>query len=446
MGAIATQPTFPVDRALPGRLRLPVQASVQVAFGVFVTPDPAAPLSPESVIDQATQWVDHHAGEAFQSSAIAYLKSGQLTIDLCPATEISLPPLELLAHMGMGEVESHRLRLATDVVIMAAEEPNLHPRIGLLSALAAARAIAKQLGGVVYEPSIPRVHPISSYDQILGATGDIAATNHVYVAFSVGKVGLGWMTTKGMSTFGLPDLEIRDCPPNLSRLAHLANAVAKRLIETALRREAGREGGDTVLEISDELEITIRDLSAATGRESAPDQPIRRTKVRLELGHRGGKTPALIAIKPPAGFTGEHGVWLNAALAELLGTEPSAQDSVRPGNAMVEAAHRRAVAELPQIKDRFQRGLAPGETLYVKHGIALEDGARWFAWIVVTRWSGRILHGQLASDPRDIPVSGLKLGQHLTLDEDHIFDWLIERGDADQEGGYTRLAAFNERH
>ena len=65
--------------------------------------------------------------------------------------------------MGPGEAEERRFREATHLaVIWALNPPMLQPAIGLWSAVAAARAVAAFVEGVILDPEIPRLHPIAS--------------------------------------------------------------------------------------------------------------------------------------------------------------------------------------------------------------------------------------------------------------------------------------------
>ena len=81
----------------------------------------------------------------------------------------------------------------------------------------------------------------------------------------------------------------------------------------------------------------------------------------------------------------------------------------------MEAAHQRAVREVPGVKRRFQAGLRPGETLLVKYGFPTGDGGHEYIWVAVNTWTGDRLEGQLANDPQ--VRRDLRAGQTIQLKE-----------------------------
>lgn len=109
--------------------------------------------------------------------------------------------------------------------------------------------------------------------------------------------------------------------------------------------------------------------------------------------------------------------------------------TVEPDSEAMEAAHLRAVQELPVAKRRFQDGLQPGETLYVKHGFPTGDEGHEYIWLVVNTWSDDRLRGQIANDPR--LRLDLHAGQEVELRDADVFDWMVSLRDGTREGGYT---------
>ena len=108
----------------------------------------------------------------------------------------------------------------------------------------------------------------------------------------------------------------------------------------------------------------------------------------------------------------------------------------------MEAAHQRAVRELPGAKRRFQAGLRPGETLLVKHGFPTRDGGHEYMWVAVNTWTGDRLEGQLANDPQ--VRMDLRAGQTVQLAEQDVFDWMIHLPNGGTEGGYTTAVVEQE--
>src|SRR5262249_26886322 len=145
------------------------------------------------------------------------------------------PPVSLLRYTGLGELEERVFGAARHAVVIGCGDWNAPPRVGLWSALAMALGSAAHLDGVIFDPDALRIVSRQAALEWFTDRGAIAASQHILVPFSVGhEDGLGWMTTRGLEKFGLPDLELRDVPPNLDRLSVLMNSVAQLLVETTL--------------------------------------------------------------------------------------------------------------------------------------------------------------------------------------------------------------------
>ena len=111
-------------------------------------------------------------------------------------------------------------------------------------------------------------------------------------------------------------------------------------------------------------------------------------------------------------------------------------------NAAMEAAHRRAVQELPTVKQRFLAGLKPGEGLFVKHGFPTNAGGHEFMWIAVVKWTDSTVVGQLANTPQH--RNDLVMGQTVQITEAEVFDWMFVLPGGRREGGYTSDVALGE--
>lgn len=71
----------------------------------------------------------------------------------------------------------------------------------------------------------------------------------------------------------------------------------------------------------------------------------------------------------------------------------------------------------------------------VKAPFATPDGSKEWMWVEVVRWDGDTIHGVLNTDPSQIP--GLAAGARVSVSSQDVFDYLLERGDAGQEGNET---------
>jgi len=144
---------------------------------------------------------------------------------------------------------------------------------------------------------------------------------------------------------------------------------------------------------------------------------------------------------PPPNLRKDPGVWIYQVLADMCGTEEH-MGAVPADSETMEIAHRKAMDELPTVKERMQRGLPLGSIVYVKHGFPTAHGDREFMWIAVQTWNGNRISGILANDPVDVP--GRRTGDRVEIAETDVFDWMITYTDGKSEGGYTTKVVQSE--
>ncbi|NOU31595.1 MAG: DUF2314 domain-containing protein [Polyangiaceae bacterium] len=370
-----------------------------------------------------TEWVRSMADEPLRSALTAYIASEELTVERKRRWWFRDPPKDILRSFGMGAEEERRYQAASHVVAVIAEGSRA------LAAYSVASGIADALDGVVVDPQgLPRVLPQKLLAARISSDESDAVSKWILCPFSTSDDGLGWMTTTGMSRFGLPNLEMRRIPIGLDdALLSVMNAVAQHIVDAAAT--GSHNASDVVLD-QDQV-ITQRDLSRAMGRDIAAKQ----TTVRLAFDGigRDGMAP-FVVIEPPASFKGELGEWYYALLSEFLGRpHHPAPLTLPPGDDALERARQRALAEWPEVRDRFARGLSPQQSLFVKHGFAA-NGVMAFLWVGVTGVDAGRIAGTLANDgPQG---SGLNLGMRVTIAEEELGDWMITEGER-REGGYT---------
>jgi uncharacterized protein YegJ (DUF2314 family) len=415
---------------------------VPIGFGVYFKQDERPLPESDEVKSFISAWLDRHASDPFRSAIQECIEKGLLSIDVREKRAVPVPPLEMLQCMS-GEGEIERFRAATHLVMFAVPDRVGPPYIGLWGAVAAARAVAEALGGVIFDPEIPQLVRMESCTEPLPADGRVKVADHMRILFSVERSGLGWMTTKGMGKFGLPELQIRDVPPNLAEaLMHVVNGIAQLLLaQVGMLSEAHDTPREMVLE--PEIRFGLQEMAGeeADGPVEAPEGIRGWTMIRMQYqpGRRGSSS--FLTLMPPRGFRGNQGVWLNSLLTDLFGDENTMR-IVPPDSEAMEAAHMRAVEELPKARYRFQAGLHPGETLYVKHGFPTGEHGHEYMWLVVNTWSGDRVHGQLANDPQ-IRLD-LRAGQEVELRESELYDWMFSLPGGETEGGYTTQVVERE--
>jgi len=325
-------------------------------------------------------------------------------------------------------------------VVLTSQDLNIPPRAGLWTNLASALGIAELLDGVVFDPDALRIIDRQEGPKWFSPVGLVSAARHIIVPFSVGDSGLGWMTTRGLQKFGLPDLQLKDIPPHLQRLSILLNAVAQFLVETGFRATANAEGDVSSLLLDREVTIDPSVIQRALGKPADDVAADAEIMVGLQFDPTAGDFP-FITIARPGDVLSDQGEWLYAVMKRLVPVDYVPRLVPRESDEMA-AAHERAVAELPQIRARFQAGLQPGEVLMIKHGFPTPDDDREYMWVTVTSWRDDKISGRLSNIPNDVPL--LSIGQEVRISESEVFDWVLLLGNGETKGGYTNLVAMGQ--
>jgi uncharacterized protein YegJ (DUF2314 family) len=426
----------------PSVVTFPVSATVGSVFAIYFAPNAGGPTR-DALAGAAATWSDAHLEPPLRDAVAAFRRQGLVSIELRPGADLPPLPIDLLRHMGLGELEERIVRATTEVVLVTGQDLNVRPRIGMWAVLTAALGVRELLQGAVFDPDALRIIDPDKSARWSSPTGEIAVTQHIIVPFSIGDRGLGWMTTRGLQKFGLPDLELRDVPPNLNQLSVLMNAVAQFLVEETFRKVAESKGKIDQLSLAAEIGVDRALVARAGGRKPDSDSAAggaATVALRYDSTDRV-PGPPMIRIERPPGFSGDTGIWLNHVASQLLGSEDKVRMTDTSGEAMTRA-HGRAVAELPQIKQRFMAGLKPGEVLFIKHGFPTSTGSKEYIWATVNRWEGSALTVQVANDPTDVP--GLQRGMTVMLGETDVFDWMLQLPGDRSEGGYTTKVVLDE--
>jgi len=422
--------------------KVPLPEMAHALFVVYVRLEGDVP----DLLPVVDRWLAEHApaplGEAVRGFAERFLTPEVQVRDALPE-----PPIEYLRLFRLGELEERRLEEATHAIVIATPDILGHPRVGYWTALGAARALAQELGGVIMDADIPRVLPLDSHTQDLPGDAVLRPPDHIVIPHSVDeRTGLGWITTKGLGRFGLPELQIRNVPTNLfTPLGSVVNGMCRRLLLETARCVEGSPSPPRELVLDAEFRLTLEDVLLAYGPQGDPIEAPPGARgwsllgLRFERGRRG--EDSFLTLLPPPGFRGTHAEWLNSLLEDLFAPEDQVAN-VRADSEAMEAAHLQAVSELPRVRERFRAGLGPGEQLFVKHGFPYGEDQPEYMWVVVARWQGDRLHGHLANDP--VYCLNLRAGQEVTLREAEVYDWLLMGADGNQEGGYTQRALEQE--
>ena len=418
-------------------LTIPFRGEAGDVYAVYFSPAAHDVPEPEDIRNAARHWQERHLENPLRQAVTAFVKRGLVSIQVQPVVELPELPLDVLRYVGLGELQERVVRSATHAVVILTQDLNIPPRAGMWSALSAALGNAEMLDGVIFDPDALRIIDRPAAASWFSPMGIVSAARHIIVPFSVGDSGVGWMTTRGLQKFGLPDLQLTEVPPNLDGLSLLLNAVAQHLIDQGFRAALESHGEIVELELQDEVVIDHRLVARALGRSEGP--PLRR-EVRVGLRFESEAQPPTITIVRPPDVRLSQAEWLYSVLEAMSDQQAEAPYMAKTDGDEMTAAHNRAMSEMATVKQRFGVGLHPGEVLFMKYGFQTPDGDREFMWFAVTGWSGPIVAGQLANEPRQIP--SLRLGQAVSIPETEVFDWMLRRPDGSHDGGYTSDVAM----
>jgi uncharacterized protein YegJ (DUF2314 family) len=355
-----------------------------------------------------------------------------------------LPDRTMLRSLGMDEQCERILDRCTHVAIVAMQTPPALSTAGIVTVDYIARVLGEQLGGVEFRPASMRVSAAQRNAEPMDSA--VLISRFVTVMSSVGDRGLSWNTTSGLCCTGLPELEIRDCPADSTEQAMvLLTTVARSLArEVQGQLDGEMEENPTVL-LPAEVRITADDMAHAYGAQEEKHEGARGwTYVRLRL-HRPKRRDdmPMLELVPPLKYSGAATTWVFSAYTDIVGSSPGPLTLVEHDDEEMVAAHERAVAELPSVRQRFQSGLPTGHLLYVKYGLETREGAHEYVWCVVSAWRGERVTAQLASVPVDRP--DIRTGTTLTINQTDIYDWVIYGPNEYCEGNYTSDVLLKRR-
>lgn len=420
-------------------IQIPLNADSTYTFSVWCATGASIPTV-DMLRRAYLEWLQRHCDDPFRSSLQAWVEAHPLDIRIVPVGQVTSPPLASLRQAGATETEEGRLARATHEVIITGHD-RYEPRLALWNVAGAARAIALQHAGIVMDRDVPRLVPIKMYTRRL-ETG-VRVADFVTVLSVPQREGRAHLVLHGLRKFQLPCLRVEYVAADLQpQMALVLQIVAQVLVYRARKQVATLppgSGAQTRLSVPAETRVDLdhEALRRIKWKVDALPNAKRAATVHISYMPPSAGQEAALRLDPPPGFRGEPRNWMAPMLAELLGgniVEAPAGSDKAPADPM-EAAKEKALAELPELKRRYQKGLPGGHDIYVKRGFPLPDGGREYMWIHVTSWFNDMVKGRLATHPRH--RTDLHAGKALQCAEEDIIDWLLIFPDGREMGGYT---------
>lgn len=432
------------NRSSTEPLQVTLQQMSQNGMAVYCKLPPEAVPGEGELKSVSRAWIERHAEDPLRSALIGYVEAGLTKWQIARFQEVPPPPPGIVAYSRVGEIGERRFADATHALVVSAFDIAGNPRVGLFAITACARAAAEHFSGIIFDPGTLFLEPMSKYSTPPPADGRVVIAQHIKVVHSADQRGVGWVTTRGMGKFGLPNLDVADIPASLcDKASEVLTGVARLIILRAHEATQGAKEWPVTMAMPETLCVTALDIVRGHGKEDemTGDLAGRAASVALAWHKPRPDSETFLRIGPPPGFRGEAATWWYGVLSDLFGSEDSLYVTSSK-NEFMEEAHLRAVSEMPAIKTRFHRGLEPGEMLFIKRGFPVTGGPEEFMWVVVGTWQGDRINGTLSNDSRF--RLDLRAGHAVEFPEAEAFDWMIYRSDGGMEGGYTSAVACRE--
>jgi uncharacterized protein YegJ (DUF2314 family) len=418
---------------------IPVPSSVPTWFMIFCRFS-GAPPSVSDIFEEAKRWVMDNVHPPLREMIWAYLNPELMIVDVAPRRDVPIEILRQCAPM-LSEEQRQEIDAATHVISVRASDPLPGPRLGLFAAVAAAKACAERSGArVALDADTASAFPLSTPFHGLHSGVEPCLASFIRCPYSFGDNGVAYMTTIGMARFGLPDLQVIGIPPiDIQALGRTLIGLCQVLITMIRSADGGYENPAAPVPAILETAVTefYLQMSGARMADTPAVSKDAVARVRLEYQPQPGNPErSFFTLRPPAGYSGDYGAWLHSLVNTFFAPEDTMHNVVH-GSGM-EQAHRRAIAELPSMKQRYLSGALGPWRFGVKHGFTVgdpRDGNHEYMWVFVREWVGNRIAGELVNSPR--MRKDLRMGQRIELTEADVFDWIVVGPNGPQEGAYT---------
>lgn len=298
---------------------------------------------------------------------------------------------------------------------------------------------AQATGGIIWDQSTRELFSIAAWSKRSegwDAEGRPDVLPHIAIhGYRDGE--LGRAITLGMRKFAMPDIVLNQIPTNGHHFRGLLQLVGQRLLEG----EEPHGAGLLDLSIADVRHPGVRQSLVAKQQAGAQGQAV--LHVVAGKPEKGDPDNALIEIEFPGAASARQELQ-RQLLRQLFGTASDLIDDVKDEQELLaaSAAARQAVM---RFKPLYADQPPPtAGNLLVKAPFVTSSGGREWMWVEVVRWQGRTIYGLLDSEPQQVPE--LKSGARVEVDEETVFDYILNKPDGTQEGNTTAAIIRRSQH
>ncbi len=343
------------------------------------------------------------------------------------------PDIESLRYSGKGVTkdQTEKLQKTNTVIIIDFAIPLANRISGLYEASKFIADLSKATNGIIWDEETRECFGYSNWvsnrvDSFENGIPDVS--KHITIhAYKDGEFIRA--ITLGMTKFGLPDIEVSDFSWSDNRnIGNLINLFAQQIYEIGVIRETGKFS----LNIDKIKHNTINKKTKESLYEEAEKEiPIHIVKGTRDEGDPNNRIIEIIFDNYPGKDKQEK---MEAMLSKLWGWKDELI-KVKHNEAIM-AASERAKRELPSIKKKIRKGLAPGEYYMFKAPFITPDGGNEWMWVEVILWKNKNeIIGILKNQPFNIP--SLKAGSKVVVKMNDIFDYIHRLPDGTTEGNET---------
>jgi hypothetical protein len=396
-------------------------------------------LSAQAAKDRATAGLSARVPSPVGVAARLMLDAGAVTVHAMSSSLLPPVPGPLQEYLGVAGELIRTVAEASDFVVIRASCPPGWPPMHEWAGRACATVLASQAGVPLVDTGTPKVLAADAALRTLPGTEDarFRLADWMLVFQSAGIGGLR-MTTKGLGRFGLPELQVRNVPPQLGQAwTRVLTGLASSLLGTWLNALRDR-AEPAFAQLPAVLEVGEADIARAY---DAPVTEGPAVPVRLTFDPSPqDSADSFLSVQPPDDYPASAGEFLAGVCAALFGQHELEIRYLAPTDEMARAM-RAARNGLPAVRARFLAGdLPPRAQLMIKHEISVPGRAE-YPWAYVTSWADpdRVL-GNSAGDAALDP--GIRAGRPIVVAAETIIDWAIwVDGKGIVEGGQTNVIA-----
>ncbi|MDZ4263359.1 MAG: DUF2314 domain-containing protein [Pseudomonadota bacterium] len=346
-------------------------------------------------------------------------------------TEYSPPNEQSLHYFGRGisAEDGKKLQKSNNAILLNFAYPVDYVLTGMQEALLFTKKLAQTCNGLIWDESTREIFsPDAWHEKRIarwGKDGPNIVDHTVIHAYK--NTEFIRAISLGMQKFNLPDIVVNDFVwSNNNQMANLINIVGQSFIE----------GSTTDDHFT--LTVNLHNLKNEALKKniilSLKENASAQATIPLKLANREEGDPDNYLLE--INFDDQKGNRLQEKQETFISRFFGPEDKITyiKHNEKIKAASAAAKKKLPQLKNDFNRGMQPGEYIYLKAPFETPDGSNEWMWIEVIGWDQKI-KGILQNDPFEIPT--LRAGAEVYVSQDKIFDYIRNYPDGTSEGNET---------